>query len=75
MRRRCIWGLKYQPLKWLSLDLSGWTRVARGGGHMKDYDWADQDRANWSQLLLSSGYAGDQSLASGFCWHRLGAQA
>jgi plasminogen activator len=39
--------LKYQPLNWLSLDLTGWTRVARGDGHMKDYDWADQDRVNW----------------------------
>lgn len=41
-------GLKYQPLDWLSLDLNGWTRVARGDGHMKDYDWADEDRASWS---------------------------
>jgi len=39
--------LKYRPLSWLSLDLTGWTRVARGDGHIRDYGWADQDRVNW----------------------------
>jgi plasminogen activator len=40
-------GLSYQPLDWLSLDASGWTQVAKGDGHMKDYDWFDDD-ADWT---------------------------
>lgn len=41
-------GLTYQPMDWLSLDLNGWTRVAKGDGHLKDYDWIDEDRADWT---------------------------
>jgi plasminogen activator len=41
-------GVKYQPVNWLSLDLNGWTRVAKGDGHMKDYDWLEDDRSDWS---------------------------
>jgi plasminogen activator len=41
-------GLNYQPVNWLSLDLNGWTRVAKGDGHLKDYDWLDDDRSDWS---------------------------
>lgn len=40
-------GLKYQPIDWLSLDLNGWARVAKGDGHLKDYDW-DDENAGWS---------------------------
>jgi len=41
-------GLSYQPVNWLSLDLTGWTRVAKGDAHMKDYDWLDGEHADWS---------------------------
>lgn len=41
-------GVKYQPINWLSLDLNGWTRVAKGDGHLKDYDWLEEDRGDWS---------------------------
>jgi plasminogen activator len=41
-------GLAYHPLDWLSLNLGGWTRVAGGSSHMKDYDWLDDEQDDWS---------------------------
>lgn len=41
-------GLAYHPLDWLSLNLAGWTRVAGGNSHMKDYDWLGDEGEGWS---------------------------
>ena len=41
-------GLTYYPLEWLSLDVGGWTRVAGGNSHMKDYDWMGDEGEGWS---------------------------
>lgn len=41
-------GLAYDPLNWLSVEARGWTQVAKGDGHLKDYDWLDDDEAGWS---------------------------
>lgn len=41
-------GLTYHPLEWLSLDVGGWTRVAGGNSHMKDYDWLGDEGEGWS---------------------------
>ncbi len=41
-------GLTYHPQEWLSLDLTGWTHIAKGDSHMKDYDWLSDEHADWS---------------------------
>ncbi|MFS2160107.1 omptin family outer membrane protease [Pseudomonas sp. Pseusp122] len=41
-------GLAYHPLDWLSLNAGGWTRVAGGSSHMRDYDWLDDEQDDWS---------------------------
>lgn len=41
-------GLTYDPLEWLSLEARGWTQIAKGDGHMKDYDWSGDDSQGWS---------------------------
>ncbi len=41
-------GMTYHPLDWLSLDARGWSRVAKGNGHMKDYDWLDGEDEGWT---------------------------
>jgi outer membrane protease len=41
-------GLTFHPLRWLSLEASGWTKMAKGDSHMKDYDWLKDDRSDWS---------------------------
>lgn len=43
-------GLTFHPREWLSLDLLGWTRIAKGDGHMKDYDWQSDEHADWSHF-------------------------
>lgn len=43
-------GLSYHPLQWLSLDAQGWTQVAKGNGHMKDYDWFDGEDEDWTDF-------------------------
>ncbi|WP_162874460.1 omptin family outer membrane protease [Pseudomonas viridiflava] len=41
-------GLTYNPLDWLSLEARGWTRMAAGNSHMKDYDWSAGEDADWT---------------------------
>ncbi|MFJ3484411.1 omptin family outer membrane protease [Pseudomonas sp. NPDC090202] len=41
-------GLAYHPTDWLSLEARGWTRIANGNGHMKDYDWLDERTSDWT---------------------------
>lgn len=41
-------GLAYDPLDWLTLEARGWTQIAKGDGHMKDYDWEGEDGEGWS---------------------------
>ena len=41
-------GLTYDPLEWLSIEARGWTQIAKGNGHMKDYDWLGGDGEGWS---------------------------
>lgn len=41
-------GLAYYPLNWLSLEARGWTQIAKGNGHMKDYDWMNGEDEDWT---------------------------
>jgi len=41
-------GLAYHPTDSLTLEARGWTKIAKGDGHMKDYDWLSDEHAEWS---------------------------
>ena len=41
-------GLSWHPLRWLTLDARGWTQIAKGDSHMKDYDWLGEDDQSWT---------------------------
>jgi len=43
-------GLAYHPTDLLTLEARGWTKIAKGDGHMKDYDWLSDDHAEWSHF-------------------------
>ncbi|SEP88202.1 plasminogen activator [Pseudomonas sp. NFACC02] len=43
-------GLIYHPLDWLSLEAKGWTKVAKGDGHLQDYDWMDDGGEGWTDF-------------------------
>lgn len=41
-------GVAFDPLNWLTLEGRGWTQIAKGKIHMKDYDWLDGEDEDWT---------------------------
>ena len=41
-------GLSWHPMRWLTLDARGWTQIAKGDSHMKDYDWLGENDEGWT---------------------------